>query len=517
VKDFYTALGPGSPTTGRIRYGFVPYSSTVSVGYLLPPAALVGGRPDDAWQYQSREAIFVDVYTPATFSTESAASNGSTIYSRLPSTYSNVAANLVVGSVTYRQELTGSTTPAVTNSAQCLAVTVPFSSLTLTGSPTTTVTATTPTTADPIIVRTYRITQGYATNGTFYRYNWSSNRCRLQSGRVTNSGTRTITYTTTQTVTSWTSVNQFSKWQYKERDIDVTDYITGNAIANPAYLAVSPKDTDNNDVSATSTWGGCIEETDTDNTITATSSPLLINYPDDMRVDHVPDPDEPATRWRPLWPEVEFLRYSDAGTSSYTTDNSDFGVRASVACPTKARKLDSYASLNSTPTNNSGLSTFTSYVDSLSPGGYTYHGIGMIWGARLLSPDGIFGSENTNAPNGFPIDRHIVFMTDGQMVTNNNNYDAWGMNIWDARVTSANANNSTLTNIHNRRFEMICDAAKAKGYIIWVVGFGIPALTTQMSNCATDADHASLSNSASSLSERFQTIAQSIGGLRLSQ
>lgn len=517
VKDFYTALGPGSPSSGRVRYGFVPYSSTVSVGYLLPPAALVGGTAGDTWQYQSREPIFVDVYTPATTSTESAASNGSTTYSQLPGSYANRTTDLIVGSVTYARELTGSTTPSVTNSTQCLAVTVPFSSLTLSGSPTTTVTATTPTTANPIIVRTYNIAQNYAKNGTFYRYNWSNGRCRLQSGTVSNSGIRTITYTTTQTVTSWNSVNEFSKWQYKERDIDVTDYITGNAVANPAYLAASPKDTDGNTISATSTWGGCIEETDTDNTLTATSNPTLANYPNDMRVDHVPNPTIPETRWRPLWPAVEFLRYSDASTSNYTTDNTDFGVRASVACPTRARKLDSYASLNSTPTNTPGLSTFTNYVDSLSPGGYTYHGIGMIWGARLLSPDGIFASENTTAPNGFPIDRHIVFMTDGEMNTNNNNYDAWGMNIWDARVTAANASNSTLTNIHNKRFDLICNAAKAKGYTIWVVGFGISALTPQMSNCATDGDHASLSNSASSLSDRFQTIAQSIGGLRLSQ
>ncbi len=32
VKDYYDTLGPGSDNSGRIRYGFMPYSSTVNVG-----------------------------------------------------------------------------------------------------------------------------------------------------------------------------------------------------------------------------------------------------------------------------------------------------------------------------------------------------------------------------------------------------------------------------------------------------------------------------------------------------
>jgi Flp pilus assembly protein TadG len=517
VKKFYTALGAGSATTGRVRYGFVPYSSTVSVGYLLPQSALVGRTAGDTWQYQSREPIFVDVYTPATFSTESAASNGSTVYSQVPSSYTNRTTDLIVGSTTYAKELTGSTTPSVTNSAQCLAIKVPFSSLTLSGSPTTTVSATTPTTANPIINRTYSITQGYAKNGTFYRYNWASNRCQLQSGTVTKSGTRKITYTTTQTVTSWNSVNEFSKWQYKERDIDVTDYVTGNAIANPAYHASSPNDTDGNAVAPTTTWAGCIEETESDNTITASTSGTLTTYPLDLRIDHIPTTSIPDSRWRPLWPEVEFLRFTDASTSNYTSANSDFGVSAYGACPTKARKLASYASLDAAPTDDSSLSSFSAYVDSLTPGGNTYHDIGMIWGARLLSPDGLFGAENAVAPNGFPIDRHIVFMTDGAMSTPNNIYDAWGINLWDARVSNANASSSTLNGIHSKRLEMICRTALAKGYTIWVVGFGISSLPTQVAGCASDSDHSKIVNTSTGLSDLFTTIAQSIGGLRLSQ
>jgi Flp pilus assembly protein TadG len=523
VKDFYTALGPGTSNSGRIRYGFVPYSSTVNVGHLLQPDWLVGGTANETWTYQSREAIYTDVYVPNTFSSESAATTGSTTFSRVPSTYTNVASDLTVAGVTYRRELNSTTTPAITSSSQCAALATPFSSLTLTGSPTTTlVSQTTPTVANPIITRTYDIRQGYSM-GTFYRYSWSNSRCRLQSGTVTQSGTRTIRSTTTQTVTSWTSVNEFDKWLYKPREIDVSNYVDGTAIANPAYDSNEPDDSDGNEAPATVTWAGCIEEADTDDTIDASADINIPTAAYDLQIDHVPAADN--QKWRPLWPEVEYWRFSDASRTAYTSDASDFGENVKpnasgdvAACPAKARKLASYAAATAGPTGDTtGLSSFNAYVDSLQPTGCTYHDIGMVWGARLLSPNGIFGGENTNAPNGFPINRHIVFMTDGYMTTRGNNYDAWGMNMYDQRVASGGTNNSTLTDIHNQRYLMLCNAAKAKGYTIWVVGFGITTLSSEMAACATDADHASVSNSSSSLQQRFQTIAQSIGGLRLSQ
>ena len=521
VRDFYTALGPGSPSTGRIRYGFVPYSSSVNVGYLLPQSALVGSVANETWQYQSREAVFIDVYTPATVSTESAASSGTTTYSSGFTSFANATSDLVAGGITYQRELTGSTSPAVTNSSQCLAIIVPFSSLVLSGSPTTTlVSQTNPVHPATTITRNYEITQNYANNGAFYRYNWSSGRCRLQSRRVSSAGTRKISYSTTQTVTSWTSVNTFDSWIYKERDIVVSDYITGNAVPNPTYHVASPNDNSTTPIAApaTTTWAGCIEEAQTDNTISATTPSSTSTIPFDLLIDHVPLASDNTTKWRPLWPEVTYLRHNG---SNYQRGDMPFGQALSGgagACPAKARKLFSYASVTSGPTGDtSGLSSFSAYVDSLLPVGGTYHDIGMIWGSRLISPDGIFGSENTNAPNGFPIDRHIVFMTDGEMSTGRRNYDAWGLNFWDARITDEDASSTTLTDIHNRRFEIICNKAKAKGYTIWVVGFGISELTPQMSSCASDADHASLSNSSSSLSQQFQNIAQSIGGLRLSQ
>src|SRR3546814_16889703 len=42
----------------------------------------------------------------------------------------------------------------------------------------------------------------------------------------------------------------------------------------------------------------------------------------------------------------------------------------------------------------------------------------MAWGARLISPTGLFASDNAKAEkNDRPISRHILFMTDGEMNT----------------------------------------------------------------------------------------------------
>jgi len=52
VLGFYDALAKTADTSTHIRYGFVTYTSTVNVGYLLPKADLVS-----TWTYQSRHAV----------------------------------------------------------------------------------------------------------------------------------------------------------------------------------------------------------------------------------------------------------------------------------------------------------------------------------------------------------------------------------------------------------------------------------------------------------------------------
>ena len=74
--------------------------------------------------------------------------------------------------------------------------------------------------------------------------------------------------------------------------------------------------------------------------------------------------------------------------------------------------------LSSCPAPASPLAQMTAaqvdeYLSSLTPEGSTYHDIGMIWGARMLSPTGIFADENADHA-GKPTNRNLIFLTDGE-------------------------------------------------------------------------------------------------------
>jgi hypothetical protein len=64
---------------------------------------------------------------------------------------------------------------------------------------------------------------------------------------------------------------------------------------------------------------------------------------------------------------------------------------------------------------------------------------------------------------------------------------------------------------------MICNAAKSKGYTIWVIGFGMSTMPQPLKDCASDADHWATANNATELNTKFANIASTIGGLRLTQ
>src|SRR3546814_19000485 len=70
--------------------------------------------------------------------------------------------------------------------------------------------------------------------------------------------------------------------------------------------------------------------------------------------------------------------------------DTDYYNNVPYACPREARLLQVWSS----------VSTFDDYVDSLTPSGNTYHDIGLLWGARLMSPTGIFASDNAFTQNG---------------------------------------------------------------------------------------------------------------------
>ena len=97
-----------------------------------------------------------------------------------------------------------------------------------------------------------------------------------------------------------------------------------------------------------------------------------------------------------------------------------------------------------TTMTKSNRTTFVNYINALQPLGGTYHDAGMVWGARLISPTGIFADEN-GPYRDRPISRHIVFMTDGDMAPNMGNLSFQGYE-WTAKRVGA-TDDADLTNL----------------------------------------------------------------------
>ena len=261
-------------------------------------------------------------------------------------------------------------------------------------------------------------------------------------------------------------------------------------------------------------WGGCIEERktvrNTDGDPSNEFSPIPAEALD-LDINTVPTSD-PDTQWGPSLPNAVWGRYNPNGgakiyaaISTMTDENRNYAF----ACPVAARKLASYAT----------ASTFESYVNSLSASGSTYHDIGMIWGARLMSPTGLFASENAYTPSGGAIQRHMIFMTDGDTNTVNTNYTAYGVPWWDRRqTTTASAPSDTLLDAQvDARLPALCLAVRNMNVTLWVVSFGNNVSTTtetRLANCATPGKYFAAADTATLISN-FQQIADEISQLRL--
>ena len=520
VKDFYKELGPGTATGGgRVRYGFTPYSSAVNVGNLvkgLDQDYLLGENSGETHTYNSRELTTTTTWTFGSYGTESAQSYSAPVVgawspsSLSDSNYTALGSSgtTTVGGTSYSNRISPIT------SANCAIATAP-------AAVTTNSAAVGPTYdnsnafAYPDATRTNNYDTSQTSTRVTYRYVHStsgSGRCNLQ--RATQTRTTDTASTTTQPI-NWVSSTTGS-WLYKKKTFNVTGFVAGSATANPAFTTnaavLSAVPGINDSAPSSFTWGGCIEESSTVNTITATTalSPIPSGAKD-LDIDLKPTAN--ADKWKPMLPQ---LTYDTTSGIQWHGASTGWLLDGWSACPAAAKGLQQYVSDYSASTDLS--SSFTAYVDGLTAIGGTYHDIGMIWGARMLSPDGIFTAANSSRPGGFKVNRHIVFMTDGAFDTRAQNYDAWGINRLDGRLAPTTTTaTASLIAIHQRRLEMICKAAQSKGFTIWVIGFGITDLSQQLKDCASDDEHWAIASNGTSLSTKFRNIAEQIGSLRLAE
>ena len=174
-----------------------------------------------------------------------------------------------------------------------------------------------------------------------------------------------------------------------------------------------------------------------------------------------------------------------------------------VGCPSEATTLREYA--NETAFNNA-VSAATARVT-----GGTYHDIGMLWGLRFISRNGFFASDNPETRGQYPVNQHIVFMTDGKLETGELLYSAYGVDRYTDRMQGT----GTRTQKHVSRFESICTLAKSMKVTVWVIALDVTNVD-DIKKCATSDSHFHTSD-GSDLEEVFETIGRGIGTLRLTE
>jgi len=462
MKNFYTTVSTATrETNARVRYGFVPYSSTVNVGKLLKdlnPSYLA-----DSWNYQSRVPIFVNL--------SQGTKTGSSENYEYPDPAYTTSSGSKYNSQSACTKALPSNQTAYSNS----------------GSSTTsqTTSGTTPNITVNVVTRQSQQMLTYYCDG---------------SRRYTRTYTRTkVTTDSYKDATNSTNVagSKFDHWEYRQ--------VTGVDTSTYKTFARTPVLNGSNGASVNYTWGGCIEERSTSNTADFSYSTISGMSPSsalDVDIDSAPTGDA-KTKWGPLWPEISYRR-AGSNSSTWTRNTTTEGASAGTYCPAEAKLL---AEMNQ--------SSFNTYANSLTAVGGTYLDIGMIWGGRLLSPDGIFQDVVNEAPtNGGEVARHIIFMTDGQMDTSNYVPTAWGMDWWDLRVTS-NGSEDTANARHNSRFLAVCEAIKAKGIRVWVIAF-TSGMSTNLKTCASD-DSSYIATNATDLNTAFQEIAKQVGELRITE
>lgn len=466
VLNFYDTVSDATGPKSRLRIGFVPYSSAVNVGGLLPGGAMVS----DNWDYQSRVATMNNPVSVA----NGTSANGP-----------------------YWEQFDNGNTPV--SSTNCLRY---MKNQSFTGFTPTPVSS-----GGPMPSPTVAHTFPHDNNAT------AGNEFGYPGARFTTGTSRSCRRKRTDTTTTYRTAYGFSNWTYQQVNYDVSNFADGDAVrvyagsGTPSgsvptagtYDMFALVNTPGSTVPGTNTtWNGCVEERETVAQATYTSVPANAF---DLQFDTLPTSRE--TRWRPAWHHVVYDR---GGPSAETNTTNRSPETDSGWCPAAARRLGELS-----------RTEVQSYVNSLVAAGNTYHDLGMAWAGRLLSPQGMFAADNATARNRREIARHIIFMTDGEMYTPPDIYNAHGYEKADRRVWGASGTPSLsgLVSRHNSRFLALCAEAKARNFHVWTIAFGL-AIPPQLVTCADNGRSFSAANSVE-LQARFREIASRIAELRLAQ
>jgi Flp pilus assembly protein TadG len=414
VKDFHTQIeGSKAPGT-RVRYGFLPYSANVRVADILKSDWMV-----DKWTYQSRRPN-----TPT-----------ETTYARYIVTYTKLGGTR--DDTTYPKSSVCPSDTKVSDYGDTVEVS-----------------------ASP-----HEYYYESLTNGIDYN-------CTLADGLYTITGVVYTDYKERAYYKYDADAPYFNyTYKYQPVEVDVSSLKGATGQDAPIYGSVQAEIEGNNYSSAPNPYDiyntGCVEERDTYEITDWANVDLTRAL--DLDIDLVPTPGQPKTQWRPMLPEMIFERTIDGGGdgsfSVPAVDSSNYYLNPAWAgyasCPAAARKMGEMTATD-----------VQSYLDTLVPVGATYHDIGMIWGGRIVSPTGLFASENADMP-GKPTSRHMIFLTDGETSTFDIGYGTYGVDGLDRRRWRSQAESGiSLDEVVEKRFGVACDEVKKRNITVWVIGFG---------------------------------------------
>ena len=502
MKAFYTTVETSmGGSNSRVRYGFVPYSSSVNVGSVLmnlDPSYIA-----DSASYDTREPVnWTPVggqytkdtddptWTKTTTGSWKSYTGDTTHYSSSSSCNSAKPASgnpnndddwVAAGSITYNTT-SRSFDPDKVRMVDATGTTQPFS------------------------LNEYQCASSGSGKNKYY-YIQIRTDTRSKSSKV---------YQDNDPVEVTTAGATFSDWLYKPRTLDTSGYKAGNSV--PLLLTTTVinqtcttdwrgRKTCSGGTTVTANvtsdvWNGCIMERDTLPEASFSFESLeegISPYTHDLDIDEAPTDD--ATKWRPLWPDATYGRPSYQ--PSVSGDSNDAG--SYTYCPHQAQ---TFAEMDQDAFNN--------YVNSMSPVGSTYHDIGLLWGARLSSPTGIFADNVNETPdNGGSVSRHLILMTDGELEPSLTVNSAYGIEELDRRITGDGATDQY--DRHRERYLAICEAIKARGIRLWVIAFGSGVtLSDDLVACASP-DSAFKADNSTELYNNFQEIAKQVGELRITQ
>jgi Flp pilus assembly protein TadG len=317
-------------------------------------------------------------------------------------------------------------------------------------------------------------------------------------------GAGTLTISNNATATKNTTLHFFNSLTY-----------------DTAYNSASPAGS-----STTQSWGGCVVE--------PTSAGENASGTGVLAVSGNPDTSEPVSglSWYPFW-------WHNDSTNNWMTNSvqrQDSTTEAQGAVGTAW--LHEYGPNQGCPvailpltdlTTTAGQNTVSNTINNMWPrdaGGTQVH-VGMIWGWRVLSPNGPF-----TANSGHPLDfdtaqstgwkKIIVLMTDGtEEWPASDNLTGLGQ-IADGKIgttstTTAVSNlNTLLQTLCNNILASTATNGKAN-YMVFTIGLGSDGQNnSQLQACAGNGGFYSAATPAN-LNQVFQNIAKSIVHLRLSR